>query len=389
MGTIEGAFAEHAPRLIRTLTIAGGDQHHAIVGVREAFVRLSGHWDRLDGDPYDHIVRAAVGWWRDHPAPLLPDPAMPLGPVTDSQQVAARARAAIAELLPVQRLAVALFASEQMSASQVARAMSLTDTAVAFHLDRCRHKLAVAVDDDRELRRLVLSSASGSVDLDHELIELTTQIDRGSKVRWLRRAVLVAAVVGVLAAAGAAMARSGERAATPRSPGPSGVREQPAALPTRPGETLAPVVTEAPAPPGDITELITEVVLAEVTEPTPPPPPPETAQIPVVEEVTSTTRRSRGTTTTRPPPAAPTPPTTAPTTIGPVPTLATTTTEPTTSTRASTTTTRRPTTTTEAPPIFLPPDPTTTTTDPPTTTTEATTTTTEPTTTTTEPTPTT
>jgi RNA polymerase sigma-70 factor (ECF subfamily) len=149
----ETVFRDHFEPMVRAVALAAGSRAVAEDCVQEAFARAYARWRRVSryDDPAAWIRHVALNVMRDHhrrgsrqsrlldrlrghavetaPAPELP--------ADDRSGLAA----AVAALPRQQRTAVALFYVEQLSVTETAAAMGLSDGAVKYHLHAARAAL--------------------------------------------------------------------------------------------------------------------------------------------------------------------------------------------------------------------------------------------------------
>jgi RNA polymerase sigma-70 factor, ECF subfamily len=145
----EAVFHNYYRRLVRSLTVACGNEDLAADVVQQAFVQLWASWPRISRyeSPATWVARVAISRLRDHErsvrrlaAALLRlernrDPGR-LGPSDHLDITAALAR------LPLrQRLAVVLYYLDDRSISQVASLMGVSEGTVNRHLFRAREAL--------------------------------------------------------------------------------------------------------------------------------------------------------------------------------------------------------------------------------------------------------
>jgi len=160
--SLEALYAAHAAALVRTLHAAGVPDASDVV--QEAFVQACVHWRKVSryDDPLAWIRRVAINRGHnrhrarrrqsalaDRIAATTP-PSTHVDPDRDGSPDADLA-ALVAALPPRQRLALSLFYFADLSVSEVADAMELSDGAVKYHLHAARTALgsALEVPDER------------------------------------------------------------------------------------------------------------------------------------------------------------------------------------------------------------------------------------------------
>jgi RNA polymerase sigma-70 factor (ECF subfamily) len=148
--TIEVLFRVHYARLVRALTLVCGSREAAADAVQEAFVKAHLHWGRIGryDDPVGWIRRIAINRLRDdHRRSVRKQRAvdrLAAEQVTVSapyETPDAELQWMLAQLPGQQRLALALFYVDELSVTEVAAAMRLSDGAVKFHLHQGRERL--------------------------------------------------------------------------------------------------------------------------------------------------------------------------------------------------------------------------------------------------------
>lgn len=151
---LESLFRLHYARLVRTLTLASGNEEHAADAVQEAFVKAHLHWWRIKRyeDPVGWIRRVAINRLRDlHRHTTREDKAIQrLGAQPSPQfvlgaNIGDETRTMVSRLPRQQAIAVSLFYLEDLSVAEVASAMSLSPGAVKFHLHEGRERLRRSV----------------------------------------------------------------------------------------------------------------------------------------------------------------------------------------------------------------------------------------------------
>ncbi|HEV7524037.1 MAG TPA: sigma-70 family RNA polymerase sigma factor [Acidimicrobiia bacterium] len=140
--------------MVRSLAVAAGDREVAADCVQDAFMRAYVRWRRVSrlDDPVGWIRHVAVNRMRDHFRKLerggraysrlnTETPAV-ARPPQDPSELAAL----LAQLPQQQRIAAALFYVDDLSVSDVAQAMGLSDGAVKYHLHAARTTLREALE---------------------------------------------------------------------------------------------------------------------------------------------------------------------------------------------------------------------------------------------------
>jgi RNA polymerase sigma-70 factor, ECF subfamily len=140
--------------MVRSLAVAAGDREVAADCVQDAFMRAYVRWNRVSRleDPVGWIRHVAVNRMRDHFRKLeRGGRAMgrlrhrePL--VTEAPREPSELAALLAQLPPQQRLAAALFYVDDLSISDIAHAMDLSEGAVKYHLHAARATLRGALE---------------------------------------------------------------------------------------------------------------------------------------------------------------------------------------------------------------------------------------------------
>ena len=149
----EAMFLAHYARLVRALTVIGGDREAADDAVQEAFIQACLSWDRISNydDPVAWVRRVALNRLSNQRRSLFrrfgalarsaePDPVA--GPSPDGLDLAA----ALQRLPEQQRTAVALHYVEGLKVREVAVAMGITEGTVNRHLHRARETLRPALE---------------------------------------------------------------------------------------------------------------------------------------------------------------------------------------------------------------------------------------------------
>ena len=149
-------FRAHYDRLVRSLTVVGGDREQAADAVQEAFVKAHVRWRRIGryDDPIGWVRRVAINNLRDDHrragrkrgalarlaarTPIAEQPAEPdeLGRL-------------LARLPRQQRIATALYYVDGMSVAEIAITLELAEGTVKSHLHDARARLRAVLDDER------------------------------------------------------------------------------------------------------------------------------------------------------------------------------------------------------------------------------------------------
>jgi len=140
--------------MVRSLAVAAGDREVAADCVQDAFTRAYVRWNRVSRleDPVGWIRHVAVNRMRDHFRKLerggramtrlrTQDPMVTAAPEEPSELAAL-----LAQLPAQQRIAAALFYVDDLSVSDVADAMELSEGAVKYHLHAARATLRGALE---------------------------------------------------------------------------------------------------------------------------------------------------------------------------------------------------------------------------------------------------
>ena len=160
----DDVFRSSYARLVGVLTAATGDADQAADCVQEAFVRAHVRWRKVGDyeDPVGWVRRVAINLARDHARRaargrraqdrLAAEGQADLSAFQPADQPL-DLLAALAELPPQQRMAMALYYIEGLPVKEVAAEMGVSDGVVKFHLhsgrDRLRRVVGVAKETDR------------------------------------------------------------------------------------------------------------------------------------------------------------------------------------------------------------------------------------------------
>jgi RNA polymerase sigma-70 factor (ECF subfamily) len=160
--TIEVLFRAHYARLVRALTLVCGSREAAADAVQEAFVKAHLHWARIRryDDPVGWIRRIAINRLRDdHRRSVRKQRAVDRLAAEQTTASApyetpdAELQWMLAQLPGQQRLALALFYVDELSVTEVAAAMRLSDGAVKFHLHQGRERLRQVLSHRQNVSR--------------------------------------------------------------------------------------------------------------------------------------------------------------------------------------------------------------------------------------------
>lgn len=150
---IDSIFRLHYGRLVRALTVVSGDRERAADAVQEAFVKAHLRWRKLQryDDPVGWIRRVAINRLRDDhrreqrkrsAVDRLEGEALSTPDRTHDVSVRdASLMALLGDLPRQQRLCLALFYVDELSVSEISRALEISDGAVKFHLHQGRERL--------------------------------------------------------------------------------------------------------------------------------------------------------------------------------------------------------------------------------------------------------
>jgi RNA polymerase sigma-70 factor (ECF subfamily) len=149
-------FRANYDRLVRSLTVAGGDREQAADAVQEAFVKAHVRWRRIGryDDPIGWVRRVAINHLRDDHrrtgrrwgalarlAARTPTSELPAEPDELGRL--------LAQLPRQQRIATALYYVDGMSVAEIARTLDLAEGTVKSHLHDARTRLRSVLDDER------------------------------------------------------------------------------------------------------------------------------------------------------------------------------------------------------------------------------------------------
>ena len=149
-------FRAHYDRLVRSLTVAGGDREQAADAVQEAFVKAHLRWRRIGryDDPIGWVRRVAINHLRDDQrrtrrkwgalarlAARTPTSEQPVEPDELGRL--------LARLPRQQRIATALYYVDGLSVAEIASTLDLAEGTVKSHLHDARSRLRQVLDDER------------------------------------------------------------------------------------------------------------------------------------------------------------------------------------------------------------------------------------------------
>ena len=140
--------------MVRSLAVAAGDREVAADCVQDAFMRAYVRWNRVSrlDDPVGWIRHVAVNRMRDHFRKLERGNRAfgrlrhrePM--VTEAPREPSGLAELLAELPAQQRVAAALFYVDDLSVSDIARTMRISEGAVKYHLHAARATLRGALE---------------------------------------------------------------------------------------------------------------------------------------------------------------------------------------------------------------------------------------------------
>jgi RNA polymerase sigma-70 factor (ECF subfamily) len=158
--TVDSLFRAHYGRLVRALTLASGDAELAADAVQEAFVKAHLHWRKIHryDDPVGWIRRVAINGLRDdHRRQTRKGRALqrlagePQTEAVDQQDFGSDLSELLAQLPKQQRIAMALFYVDELSITEVANALELSEGAVKSYLHQGRARLRSVVASGEEV----------------------------------------------------------------------------------------------------------------------------------------------------------------------------------------------------------------------------------------------
>jgi RNA polymerase sigma-70 factor, ECF subfamily len=152
----DGFFVEQRPRLFAALCLTTGDRHDAEELTQEAFVRVLERWSTVSGmdDPNGYLFVTAMNLFRKRHRRAKLAAWLPVGrPPTDTafdtvddRDVLVRALRA---LTPRQRAAVVLTSLLDVSTSEAAKALGISDSTVRSLTTQARAELRQTIGDPR------------------------------------------------------------------------------------------------------------------------------------------------------------------------------------------------------------------------------------------------
>jgi RNA polymerase sigma-70 factor, ECF subfamily len=154
VSTVDSLFRAHYGRLVRALTLACGDREVAADAVQEAFVKAHMHWRRIEtyDDPVAWIRRVAINRLHDdHRRQGRKGRAMkrlagqPQAEPVEQHGFDSDLPMILAQLPKQQRIAMALFYVDELSITEVAAALGVSEGAVKSYLHQGRARLRSVV----------------------------------------------------------------------------------------------------------------------------------------------------------------------------------------------------------------------------------------------------
>jgi RNA polymerase sigma-70 factor, ECF subfamily len=158
--TVDSLFRAHHGRLVRALTLACGDRELAADAVQEAFVKAHLHWRRIQqyDDPVGWIRRVAINRLHDdHRRQTRKRRALvrlagePQPESVEQHGFDSDLPALLAQLPKQQRIAMALFYVDELSITEVAVALDVSEGAVKSYLHQGRARLRTVVASGAEV----------------------------------------------------------------------------------------------------------------------------------------------------------------------------------------------------------------------------------------------
>lgn len=155
----ERFFIANFDRLVRSVTAITGDSDLATDAVQDAFIKAYARWTRVQkyDDPVLWVRRVAINKSKDIRRSFLrrraredkfDGPATTEAAPTWEPEPGPDIEAALSQLTPRQRSIAALFYLEDLSISQVAASLDISEGAVKFHLNKARANLRIALGDE-------------------------------------------------------------------------------------------------------------------------------------------------------------------------------------------------------------------------------------------------
>lgn len=153
--SFDSLFDTHFERLVRALTVVAGDRELAADAVQEAFVKAHLKWHKIHryDDPSGWVRRVAINRLRDEQrrnrrkrraierVGALGDHARHDPEIDEFARL-------LAELPRQQRLATALYYVDNLSVSEIAETLDLSDGTVKSHLHDARRRLRPILESE-------------------------------------------------------------------------------------------------------------------------------------------------------------------------------------------------------------------------------------------------
>lgn len=157
----EQFFTANFDRLVRSVTAISGDPEVATDAVQDAFIKAYARWPQLKkyDDPTLWVRRVAINKSRDTRRSFLRRRAredrfematIGSGAVTWESDREVDVAAVLQQLSPRQRSVAALFYLEDLSISDIAASLDISNGAVKFHLNKARKNLRELLGHESE-----------------------------------------------------------------------------------------------------------------------------------------------------------------------------------------------------------------------------------------------